>query len=153
MIDKPQIVQTEAKSAAVIRLTIPREEIQHVMGPAMGEVMAAVAAAGLTPAGPMFSHHFKMSPDIFDFEVGVPVSGAITATGRVYPSELPAARVARTVYHGPYEGLGDAWGEFKDWLEAEGLPLAPSLWECYVTGPESGPDPASWATELNKPLL
>ena len=153
MIDKPQIVQTEAKPAAVIRLTIPREEIQHVMGPAMGEVMAAVAAEGLTPAGPMFSHHFKMSPDIFDFEVGVPVSGAITATGRVYPSELPAARVARTVYHGPYEGLGDAWGEFKDWLEAEGLPLAPSLWECYVTGPESGPDPASWATELNKPLL
>lgn len=153
MIDKPQIVQTEAKPAAVIRLTIPREEIQHVMGPAMGEVMAAVAAAGLTPAGPMFSHHFKMSPDIFDFEVGVPVSGAITATGRVYPSELPAARVARTVYHGPYEELGDAWGEFKDWLEAEGLPLAPSLWECYVTGPESGPDPASWATELNKPLL
>ncbi|MDB6138114.1 MAG: transcriptional activator ligand binding domain protein [Verrucomicrobiaceae bacterium] len=152
MLDQPQIVQTEAKPAAVIRLTIPRNKIQEVMGPAMGEVMAAVAAAGIKPAGPMFSHHFKMSPDIFDFEVGVPLASPITASGRVLPSELQAARVARTTYRGPYEGLGEAWGEFNDWLESEGLPLAPDLWECYVSGPESGPDSSTWATELNKPL-
>ncbi len=152
MLDQPQIVQTEAAPAAVIRLTIPRDEIGQVMGPAMGEVMAAVATAGLTPTGPMFSHHFKMTPEIFDFEVGVPVSGAIPATGRVFASELPAAKVARTVYRGPYEGLGEAWGEFKDWIEAEGLSEAPNLWEQYVSGPESGSDPALWATELNQPL-
>jgi len=26
------------------------------------------------------------------------------------------------------------------------------LWEVYVAGPESGPDPATWRTELNRPL-
>ena len=49
MIDTPQIVQTAARQAAVIRLTIPRSEIQIVMGPAMGEVIAAVSAQSVRP--------------------------------------------------------------------------------------------------------
>ena len=43
MIDPPQIVQTDARQTAVIRLTIPRAEIRNVMGPGIGELMAAVA--------------------------------------------------------------------------------------------------------------
>ena len=33
-----------------------------------------------------------------------------------------------------------------------GPAIAPDLWECYVAGPESNPDPATWRTELNRPL-
>jgi len=66
---------------------------------------------------------------------------------------LPAVRVARTVYHGPYEGLGEAWAVFMDWVEAQGLKPAENRWECYATGPESGLDPAKYRTELNRPLL
>jgi effector-binding domain-containing protein len=153
MLDAPQITQSGAQQTAVIRLTIPREEIRKVMGPAIGEVMAAVAAQGLRPAGPVFSHHFRMDPDVFDFEVGVPVARPVAPNGRVQPGTLPATTVARTVYHGPYEGLGTAWGEFDDWIAANGRTPAPNLWECYVAGPESGPDPASWRTELNRPLI
>src|ERR1041385_8346654 len=83
MIDKPQIVQTAAQLTAFIRLTIPRSKIQEVMGPSIGEVMAAVASQGLAPTGPVFAHHLKMSPDTFDFEVGVPVAKKISAAGRV----------------------------------------------------------------------
>lgn len=50
MLDKPQIVQVDAQLTAVIRFTIPREEIQKVMGPGIGELLAAVAAQGMTPA-------------------------------------------------------------------------------------------------------
>ncbi len=153
MIETPQITETAAQSAAVIRLTIPRAEIQHVMGPAIGEVMAAVAAQGINPAGPVFSHHLKMDPETFDFEVGVPVTGAVASAGRMKPSQLPGAKVARTVYHGGYEGLGPAWGEFKSWLAANGHKTAPNLWERYVTGPESNPDPTTFRTELNWPLI
>ncbi|HEU4365434.1 MAG TPA: AraC family transcriptional regulator, partial [Candidatus Krumholzibacteria bacterium] len=66
--------------------------------------------------------------------------------------ELPAAKVVRTVYHGDYEGLGNAWGEFEKLIAAEGHKTAADLWECYVAGPETGPDPAKWRTELNRPL-
>jgi effector-binding domain-containing protein len=152
MLDTPQITQTAAQLTAVIHLTVPREEIQNVMGPGINEVMAAVAAQGIGPAGPWFTHHLRMDPAIFDFEVGVPVTSQVTPVGRVHLSQLPAATVARTIYHGPYEGLGPAWGEFEGWITAHGHTMAQDLWEVYVTGPESSPDPASWRTEFNRPL-
>src|SRR5690606_25358784 len=152
MIDTPQIVQTEAQATAVIRFTIPREEIRAVMGPAFHELMETLAAQQVEPAGPFFSHHFRMDPDVFDFEVGVPVEAPITPAGRVVSSTLPAATVARTVYHGDYEGLVSAWGAFDAWVAEAGHTSASDLWECYVAGPESGPDPAAWRTELNRPL-
>ena len=152
MIDTPQIIQTTAQLTAIIHLTAPREEIRNVMGPGISELMAAIAAQGITPAGPWFTHHLRRPSDTFDFEISVPVAAPVAAAGRVRPSEWPAMKVARTVYHGPYEGLGDAWGEFIDWIEANGHTPAPELWECYVAGPESNPDPATWRTELNRPL-
>jgi effector-binding domain-containing protein len=94
-----------------------------------------------------------MDPKIFDFEIGVPVAQPVTAAGRVQPGELPATTVARTVYRGPYQGLGDAWGEFGAWIAANGHTPAADLWECYVSGPESSPNPADWRTELNRPLI
>ena len=100
MLDTPQIVHTADQPTAVIRLTVPRSEIQHVMGPGITEVMAAVAAQGITPTGPWFTHHLRMDPAIFDFEISVPVPRPITAAGRVTPGLLPAAKVARTVYRG-----------------------------------------------------
>ena len=152
MLDTPQITQSTAQATAIIRFTIPREQIQEVMGPGIGELMSVVAAQGITPAGPIYSHHFRMDPDIFDFEIGVPVASPVTAAGRVTPGELPAVKVARAVYRGPYEGLGDAWGEFSEWIAANGHTPAADLWECYAAGPESGPDSSKWRTELNRPL-
>ncbi len=153
MIGKPQIVQTDAQLTAIIHLTIPREEIRNVMGPGINELMATIAAQGIAPAGPWFDHHLKMDPDIFEFEISVPVTAPVVAARRVRPSQLPAATVARTVYLGPYEGLGDAWGEFVDWITAEGHTPAPNLWQCYLTGPESNSDPTTWRTELSRPLI
>jgi effector-binding domain-containing protein len=123
------------------------------MGPAIGEVMSAVAAQGGKTVGLVFSHHFKMDPDVFDFEVGVPVESPVNAAGRVKPGELPAATVARTVYRGPYEGLGAAWGELDPWIKKCEHTPAEDLWESYAAGPESGDDPATWRTELNRPLV
>jgi hypothetical protein len=116
MIETPQIIQTQAQAAAVIRLTVPRSEMMKVFGPAVGELMAALAAQG------------------------------------VEPPELPAAKVARTIYHGPYDGLPSAWGEFDKWMRANGHEQAGSLWELYPVGPQLTPDPANWRTELNRPL-
>ena len=152
MLDEPQIVQTPAQAIAVIRVTVPREEIQKVMGPGIGELMAAVAAQGVETTGAWFTHHLKIPGEVFDFEIGVPVAKPIVAAGRVKPSQRPAMKVARTVYHGPYEGLASAWGEFMTWISAEGHTPAPELWECYLAGPESGPDPVRWRTQLDRPL-
>lgn len=82
----------------------------------------------------------------------MPVTAPVAAAGRVKAGQLPATRVARTIYHGAYEGLPAAWAEFGAWIAAEGRTAGPDLWECYVVGPESNPDPATWRTELNRLL-
>ncbi len=153
MLDTPHITQTAAQLTAIIRLTIPREEIRNVMRPGIDELMAVVAAQGIAPAGPLFTHHLRMDPNTFDFEIGVPVTAPVVAAARVKPGQWPAAKVARTVYHGAYDGLGAAWGELDTWIAAEGHTPGPDLWECYVAGPESSTDPATWRTELDRPLM
>ncbi len=153
MIETPRIVRAEPRLTAVIRLTVPRADIQKVMGPGIAEVLAVVAAQRIGPAGPVVAHHLKMDPGTFDFEIGVPVRAPVSPVGRVQPSELPAVTVARTIYHGSYEGLPSAWAELMGWIAAEGHTPAPDLWECYLTGPETSPDSTTWRTELNRPLV
>lgn len=153
MLAPPQIVQAEAQPAAVIRFTIPRAEIQQAMGSGMKELMGTVAAQGIAPTGPLYSYHRRMDPEVFDFEIGVPVATPVAAAGRVQPGLRPAATVARTVYQGGFEGLGAAWGEFQEWILAQGQTPGPDLWESYLAGPESSPDPRQWRTELNRPLI
>ncbi len=153
MIDTPQIVQTAAQLMAFIHVTVARAEIRKVMAPGLSELQAALASQGIAPTGPWFTHHLRMDPDTFDFQICLPVKKPVSATGRVRPGTLPAARVARTIYHGNYEGLGPAWGEFNAWITAQKLNPAPDLMECYLVGPEAGPDPATWRTELTRPLL
>ncbi len=152
MLQTPCIVETPSQTIAIIPLKVPRSEIQQVMGPGIQELLSGIAAQGIAPAGTWFTHHLRMNPDVFDFEIGVPVSRPVTAAGRMLPSERPAMRVAQATYQGPYEGLGAAWGEFETWIAANGHTSGIDLWECYVAGPESSPDPTTWRTQLNRPL-
>src|SRR3954447_10796969 len=153
MLSTPEIIQTRAEQAAIIRLTIPRSEMMKQFGPAVSELMSTLAAQGIEPVGAVFAHHLKMSADNFDFELGVRTASRVQPAGRVQASELPAAKVARTVYSGAYDGLASAWGEFTGWIKANGHVQAEELWEVYSVGPQSNPDPANWRTELNRPLI
>ncbi|MBY0278078.1 GyrI-like domain-containing protein [Candidatus Binatia bacterium] len=153
MIEEPQIVELPEQGAAVIHLTVPTTEIRQVMGPGLNEVLAAVAAQGHEQTGAWFTHHLHRPTDVFDFEVGVPIAGTITATGRVRPGRLPAARVARAVHVGPYDDLASAWGELEAWLAAHGHTPASEMWEHYAVGPESGLPSTQWRTPLVWPLV
>ena len=152
MIDAPEITETREQATAVIRLRIPREEIKDVMGPGFAELMGTLAAQNITPTGPAFSHHFRIEPGYFDFELGVPVSAPVTPVGRVLASRIPRVATARTIHRGPYEGLADAWEEFDSWIFSQGHVTAPDLWEHYLVGPESESDPSDWQTMLEHPL-
>jgi effector-binding domain-containing protein len=123
------------------------------MGPGLREVYAAIAAQDMEPDGPWFTHHLKRPEESFDFEICVPTSRAIDPAGEVEAGIWPAMRVARTVYRGDYAKLGDAWGEFTDWIATQGLRQAEDLWERYLAGPDTNKDPARWRTELIRPLV
>jgi effector-binding domain-containing protein len=152
MIDTPVVTRAKEQLTAMVHVTVPRSEIQSVMGAGIDEVRAAVTAQGIPIAGPWLTHHLKMDPNTFDFEICVPVKTPVSATGRVKSGKLPARKVARTVYHGGYEGLGAAWAEFASWIKSQGLKPAADLWEVYQTDPAVVKDPRDYRTELNQPL-
>jgi effector-binding domain-containing protein len=152
MLSTPEIVTTTSVSAASIKLKVPGSEIMTHMGPGITEVYATLAAQVITPAGPWFTHHFKAPGAFFDFEICVPVATPVTPSGRVVMTTIPAAKVARATYTGPYEGLGGGWGELMTWIKGQNLATEDALWEIYAKGPESGPDAANYATILHKPL-
>ncbi|CAN5572708.1 hypothetical protein BH11CYA1_BH11CYA1_49970 [soil metagenome] len=153
MIEAPKVLDAPAQQTAYIHIAVPRSEIQTVMGPGITEIFEALGAQGIKSTGPWFTHHLKRPDETFDFNICVPVASPVVPVGRVKVGKVPASTVARTVYHGGYEGLGEAWGEFLQWIESQGHESAEDLWECYLAGPESGPDPSQWRTQLNRPLV
>lgn len=152
MIDTPQIVQSARQRTAAIAVTVPRSEIQQVFPPAVSELLAALREQDIAIAGPLFSYHLKMPGEVFEMEIGFPVEREVKASGRVVASALPPSKVARTVYRGPMEGLGSAWGELRNWVAANWLATRPFIWENYLVGPADTPEPSDWQTELNWPL-
>ncbi len=113
----------------------------------------ALKQCAVMPCGALFVLVKSRREGVLDLEVGFPVPARVDPSGRVVPSALPAARVARTLYTGPYEGLADAWAELDRWVESQGLSASETGWEFYVRGPESSADPADWCTELSRMLL
>jgi len=148
----PSIVEEPEQLVALLPLRIPKADIRRVMGPAIGELYATVRAQGGTVTGPWFSHHHRIEPDEWDFEIGVPVAAPIRAAGRVVPGVRPVVRGARAVLRGGYEGMADGWGALIRWMAENGHAPAPDLWERYLVGPETSSDPADWRTELIRPV-
>lgn len=151
MIETPQIVQTEAQLIAAIHLTIPGADMPKVMGPGFNELQHTLEHQHITPTGRWLNHHFRMPRDTFDFEIALPVDDTVAATERVKMSQLPATKALRTVYHGGYEGLGNAWGELIAWAKANDHKFSGEFWEQYTVGPEAG-DSSNYRTELTLAL-
>ena len=153
LIETPEVTEAAPRLTAAIHLTIPRSRIQSEMQPGLNEIMSVIKEQGIGPAGRWFTHHFRMDPAIFDFEICVPVSSPVKNVGRVVSREMPTMKVVQTVYSGGYEKLGSAWGEFNNWIGANGHKPGPDHYESYVIGPESSPNSTEWRTELQRPLV
>ncbi len=88
----------------------------------------------------------------FAFNMGTSKSSSTAAVAACSRANCPPRWWRGQFSTGDYEGLGAAWEEFDAWVAAEGHTPRGDLWERYVVGPESNPDPAAWRTERNRPL-
>lgn len=153
MLEAPRIERLARQRAAVVHLHVAPDQIGAVMGPTIAEVFAEVGRQGVAPLGPVFAHYLQHDATGFDVEIGAVVDRGVRPSGRVRAGELPAAEVARAVYHGGYEGLADAYAALQTWIAEHGRTPAEDMWEVYLTGPEAGTDPSTWATECFWPLV
>lgn len=149
MITAPEITTTQEVITASIHLVIPGREMGRHMDPAIKEIIKAVIGQGISITGPMFSYHHRRPSDTFDFEIGFPVSKPVKEEGRVKSTTLPAVKVARAVYRGPYEQLSEAWGRLQAWVRKEQLPETGRFFERYLNNPDEVTEAKDYLTELN----
>ncbi|MEH2493898.1 effector-binding domain-containing protein [Bradyrhizobium sp. AZCC 1678] len=153
MIEPLRVLQTKPLLTASIPIKVPREDIHKVMGPGLAELKAVVTVQNVAIVGPWFTHHLRNPGEVFDFEICLPVATPVAPVNRVKPGQWSAMKIVQTTYHGGYEGLGSAWGEFMGTIKAAGHRTADGLYESYDVGPEASTDPSAWRTVLSRELV
>jgi effector-binding domain-containing protein len=129
------LAEVRSHPTAVIRAHVRTDDIADFVGGAFAEVMAVLERQRLAPAGPPFSR-YTVVQDGFEVESGFPTSGAVVASGRVVPSELPAGTVATTLHTGAYDQVGAAYAAATSWLTEHRMEAYGAPWESYLDGPE-----------------
>ena len=151
--DEPQVVTVESSPTAVVRGTVPADQLPAFFDAAFQRLPAAIAAQGAQIAGAAFARYPSPPADVVELEVGFPVDRPIEATEDVGSGSLPAGRVARVVHAGSFEELGTSWERLQVWMDEQGHHRGDGFWEVYLTEPSPEMDPADLRTELNWPTV
>lgn len=130
-----ELVDLPLQQVAVVRGHVSVAEIPGFLGAAFGDVIQALSAQGLAPAGPPFGR-FVAATDGFDVEAGFPVNGDATPAGRVVAGELPGGPAARAMHRGSYGEVAAAYRAVSDWVDEHGYVATAPPWESYLDGPE-----------------
>lgn len=129
-----EVVDLRPQTVAVVKAEVRVDEIPTFLGGAFSEVMQALAAQQLAPAGPPFCRYTSLGPT-FTVEAGFPSSDAVSPTGRVVPDVLPGGSAARVLHVGSYAEVTSAYDAASAWLEDNGYALAGPPWESYLDEP------------------
>ena len=148
----PELVTVVPTTAAVVRGTVAAEEITDFFDRSFSVLGEAIAAQGVSPTGPAFGLYRGIPDETVDVAVGFPTDRPIEPDGAAEAGELPGGRVARVVYAGGFDGLGEAWQRLGAWIADQGLTPSETYWEVYLTEPNPEMDPADLRTELNWPV-
>jgi effector-binding domain-containing protein len=147
-----EIVEIAPQPTAALRVSTTMAQFPEAVGQAFDDAVAAITAAGAGFAGPPYTRYLSFGEGEIEAEVGFPVAGPFTASGKVEPSSLPGGRVVTTVHVGSYHEIAGTWQRVQTWIEEHGLTVDGPAWESYLTDPATDPDPATWRTELRFPL-
>ena len=132
-----ELVEVDARPAAVVRGHVDWDRLGDFLGPAFGQVVAVADKQGRRICGAPFVRYRESADGQWDFEAGFPLSGRITARGQVEPTALQGGTVATTVHVGDYRGVCAAYGAAAQWICAHGYAVSGDAWECYLDGPRT----------------
>jgi effector-binding domain-containing protein len=126
----------QRQHTAVVRGRATASELPAMLGAAFAETAAVAGAQGRALTGPPFGRFRPDGAGGFDVEAGFPVSGPVTAAGRVEPATLPGGRVARTLHVGDYASVASAYEAADEHLVSEGFEATDTPWESYLDEPD-----------------
>lgn len=131
---------------------VPLQQLTAFFSRALETAAAAIAAQGTHPAGPPVAVYRGTPTGTVDVTAGFPVESTVTEAPGTVLLPLPAGRAAVITHHGSYASLPTTYDVLGRWMRKHGLAPAPLMWEQYLVGPESTPDPADWVTRVVNPV-
>ena len=153
MFTKCEIRDQPVQPVMSMRMRTAIHELPNVLGKAFGDVAMAIGEQGKQPQGPPFVAYYNMDMENLDIEVGFPVAKRLQAKGDIKPGEIPAGKVAATIYTGPYggDGMKEAYGALAKLVEEKKQVPTGVVYEIYLNSPMDTP-PEKLQTQIVFPL-
>lgn len=148
---EPQVVELVPQECAIVRETVPMDELPAFFSRAFQRTMASAASQGRQVVGPPFGIYFGMPSGTVDVAAGFPVDGPIEADGDVSPHQLPGGRAAELLHIGSYDSLQESYGRLSAWMGAQNLAPGEIMWESYLNEPQPD-DPDATRTMITWPV-
>lgn len=146
------VQQIESITVCGIAFQCPVDEVGEESGRAYKRIYEELDRAGITPAAPPRLVYLSMEGERWTAEANVPIVGGDAPASDLVVREMPRGAVASAVHRGPYEELGMAYEDVKQWIEANGYAPGEPLFDIYLTDPAETPDPADYETQICWPI-
>jgi effector-binding domain-containing protein len=148
------VKEVAAQRVAIVRRRTSMSAIGKDIAEAFTELGEAVHRAAVPVTGPPFMVMHDVIDEETDgeIELAFPVATPFESVGDVRCEELPAATVAWTLHHGPYDEVGPAYHTVTGWIQEHGHEVAGPPREVYLSDPGETPDPADYLTEVQFPI-
>ncbi|WP_454853984.1 PIG-L family deacetylase [Promicromonospora soli] len=144
--------QREAQEVMGLHESVRMDELGDFFPRAMTAAGEALAARGVTPAGPPVALYQGMAEEKFDVTAGFPVPAGAAPSGDVVVATLPGGATVEAIHQGSYDGLSSTYEELTAWFKDNGMTPPTVMWEEYLVGPESEADPSHWQTRIVYPM-
>lgn len=149
--------RTEPQTVLELRRIVRPEHAGDDIGSGMQAMFETAAAANLVTVGPPSTTYLgdfgSGEPTAVDFGIAVTFGAGEGRTGECTLRRTEPTRTARTVHHGDYSRLGQAYDTLQRWLSDSGYrPIGPPT-ELYLVGPEAAVIPGDLVTEIRIPVV
>lgn len=132
---KCELVDQTAQPTLSIRTTTSIKELPQELGKAYGAIGQYMGELGEQPAGAPYAAYFTFSMESMDIEIGFPVGGSLPGKGEIQSGDIPAGKVAQTIYTGPYNKIEPAYNALTAFVEQQGYEATGVAYEFYLNDP------------------
>jgi effector-binding domain-containing protein/uncharacterized protein YndB with AHSA1/START domain len=130
------------------------ETIGEQLGELYGVLYAEAAKQQMEVSGAPFTDYldFDEATGFSNYRAGVVVNKMGSDAGTVKAVAYPEMMVIQALHNGPYEDFATSYDELDTYIQTNSLDLAGNVFEFYIVGMMTEPDPSKWETRIAFPM-
>ncbi len=147
-----RLVEVPACHYAVCRDVIPTFSDEGILWERLMAALPQTDAEVSGTDGPPIVAAAFLDPDYresdVDIEARVSVARPFTGVADAQCVEIPAHRALSSILRGSFDAVGAVMEAIGAEVEAQGLKISGPMYNVYLVGPSTNPDPAEWVTDV-----